>query len=164
MDVLAQSTPPSSAVCLKCLPWVILRDQDWLLMGMNDPFSYRKRWWILDLRGYFQKRDSVMTLAIKKYVMGVFLLKWGEENKTFLCTMSQVAHKGKFKSPMLLFSPKKLFVHPIFTLLLASVCCPGASSPKQKIMVSCVAFDSALYSSFSIFCALNKDYKFYPRL
>lgn len=42
MDVLARSVPPSSAVCLKWLPWVMLSDQDGLLMGMDDQFSYRK--------------------------------------------------------------------------------------------------------------------------
>lgn len=42
IDVLAQSTPLSSAVYLKWLPWMNLGDRDWLRMRMDDQFSYRK--------------------------------------------------------------------------------------------------------------------------
>ena len=50
-------------------------------MVMDDQFSYRKGWCILDLGGYFQKKgDSAIAMNIKKYVMDIYL-KWGDEYK-----------------------------------------------------------------------------------
>lgn len=57
---------------------------------------------------FWRREDSVSAVNIKKYVMSVFL-KLGEESKTYLYTMPQMAHKEKFKNPMPSFFNKETF-------------------------------------------------------
>lgn len=89
------------------------------------------------------------------------------KKKTHLCTMPQMAHKEKFKTLMTSLCSRRLFSSPHLPhsrLLLLSVLSivPTYYSLKYKIMLSCIDFGLSLHSNFSIFCVLNKDYKFYP--